>query len=155
MLEPRFFPEVTLDDLEAAVSEGMHVFHFAGHGEFTPKQGATFKTVAGDGHIVIFDDDRKPLKFSVAALAQNLTGGGIRLAVLGACETGRRDGESAWSGIARRWPAPTSPPWWRCSYKIYDSNSIYFVRAFYAPLPSTSHDAAMWSAARRSVRTER
>ena len=145
-LATRFFPEVTLDDLEAAISEGMHVFHFAGHGEFTPKQGTAFKSIAGEGHIVIFGDDKQPLPFSVTALAQNLTGGGIRLAVLGACETGRRDGESAWSGIAPALARANIPAIVAMQYKIYDKNSIPFAYAFYRALAEHKPiDAAMWS----------
>jgi hypothetical protein len=143
-LDYKFYEDATITDLEDAIAEGIHVLYFAGHGSFKAEQGEAFKSIAGFGHIVIFDDDKKPREFSVESLVKNLNNSGIRLAVLGACETGRRGDECAWSGIAPALARANIPAVVAMQYKIEDKNAIFFSRAFYKSLAEhNSVDIAM------------
>jgi hypothetical protein len=133
-LDYKFYDEVTITDLEDVADEEVHVLHFAGHGTFKAEEGAAFTNISGSGHIVIFDDDKKPWEFPVENLAQTLNGSAVRLAVLGACETGRRGEECAWSGIAPALARVNIPAVVAMQYKIKDINAIAFIRAFYKNL---------------------
>ncbi|HEX8144196.1 MAG TPA: CHAT domain-containing protein [Pyrinomonadaceae bacterium] len=133
-LDYKFYNEVTITDLENVADEDVHVLHFAGHGMFQAEEGEAFKSISGSGHIVIFDDDKNPRKYSVESLAQTLNGSAVRLAVLGACETGRRNNECAWSGIAPALARVNIPAIVAMQYKIKDSNAIDFSRRFYKNL---------------------
>jgi hypothetical protein len=150
-LEYKFYNEVTITDLEEVADEDVHVLHFAGHGKFQAEEGEAFKNISGFGHIVIFDDEKKPREFPVESLARTLNGSAVRLAVLGACETGRRGDECAWSGIAPALARVNIPAVVAMQYKIKDSNAISFIRAFYKNLAEHhSIDQAM-SAGRNAV----
>jgi hypothetical protein len=78
--------------LTRALADGADIFHFAGHGRFS---AATHV-----GSILLETDDSLTDEYPSPMLAQLLRDSGIRLAVLGACDTGRRGGEDAWSGVA-------------------------------------------------------
>ncbi len=136
-LRAEFFPETTIQVIQDALIGGTHVFHFSGHGEFEKTMGTEFKQIAGEGYIVILDDDgkRTPLRFSVDKLVMLLQMSQVRLAVLGACETGRRGGESAWTGIATALAQKAKiPAVVGMQYKILDDNAARFSRGFYRNL---------------------
>lgn len=99
--------------------------------------GDAYNTVSGNGYLVIFDDDMKPMRFPVESLLVALRGTGVRVVVLGACETGRRDGESVWTGIAPALAMAEIPAVVSMQYKIQDKNAIHFSRAFYKSLGAT------------------
>ncbi len=82
----------TREALIRALADGADIFHFAGHGRFSAATQA--------GSILLERDDSSTEEYPSPVLAQLLRDSGIRLAVLGACETGRRGGEDAWSGVA-------------------------------------------------------
>lgn len=143
-LSAEFFPDVTLDVLMDALTSKTHVFHFAGHGVFERDMGDAYNTVSGKGYLVIFDDDMKPMTFPVENLLVALRGTGVRVVVLGACETGRRGGESVWTGIAPALAMAEIPAVVSMQYKILDKNAIRFSRAFYRSLAAhRSVDAAV------------
>jgi len=67
-------------------------------------------------------------------LGINLQGNGVRLAVLGGCETGRRDGISVWSGIAPALVKAGIAAVVANQYSILDKCAIAFSRQFYQAL---------------------
>ena len=73
----------------------MRVFHFAGHGVFRQRAGDAPGTVTGTGALALDDG-----MADAETLGLNLRGNGVRLVVLGGCETGRRAGDYVWGGIA-------------------------------------------------------
>ena len=79
-------PGATLANLQPLLA-GAGVFHFAGHGGFAKQIGPRPGTYKGSGFLA-FQDER----VDAEQLAINLHGNGIRLAVLAACQTARRDG---------------------------------------------------------------
>ncbi|MEN9933688.1 MAG: hypothetical protein RLZZ387_267 [Chloroflexota bacterium] len=92
-IEAVYLKDASLEDVRAAVA-GAEVFHFTGHGALVERQTPD-GTISRVGTVAL-DDQRVDAEL----LGANLRGAGVRLAVLGGCETGRRDGTSIWSGVA-------------------------------------------------------
>lgn len=108
---------------------GAGVFHFAGHGEFDRQMGERPGSYVGTGALA-FEDRR----IGAEQLGINLRGQGVRLAVLGGCQTGRRDGFSVWSGVAPALVKVGIPAVLAHQYSIKDGCAIAFSRAFYEAL---------------------
>lgn len=126
--KPVLLPDATLAEiLSNAVGAG--VFHFAGHGAFEHEMGAVPGTYPGTGKIA-FEDQLVPAE----QLALNLRGQGIRLAVLGGCETGRRDGIYTWSGVAPALVKGEIPAVVAHQFSITDKCAIAFSKDFYLAL---------------------
>ena len=125
---PVFLEDATLDELQAAIP-GAGVFHFAGHGVFTRQMGDSPGTYTGTGALALDDQH-----VAAEQLGINLRGNGVRLAVLGGCETGRRDGVSVWSGIAPALVKAEIPVVVANQYSILDPCAIAFSRQFYQAL---------------------
>ena len=120
--------DATLDDVLAAIP-GADVFHFAGHGAFERKMSDLPGVYSGDGYLALYDQF-----VDAEQLGVNLRGNGVRLAVLGGCETGRRDGVSVWSGIAPALVKMEIPAVVANQYAILDKTAIAFSRHFYRAL---------------------
>ncbi len=128
-VKPIFLPDATLSEILTAATAGAHVFHFAGHGAFLEEETATPGAVAGTGKIALDDQ-----LVAGDQLAVNLRGHGIRLAVLGGCETGRRDNTSTWTGIAPALVKAEIPAVVANQFSITDTCAIAFSRQFYLAL---------------------
>jgi len=129
-----FQPQATIDALNKALAARPHILHFAGHGKFDKTEGAEFRTFEGKGYLVLLDDNQHAQEFPVDKLVANLQGCGVRLAVLGACESARRDGQNAWTGIG---PALTQigiPAVIGMQYAIRNANATAFSDHFYNAL---------------------
>jgi hypothetical protein len=129
-----FYSDATVESLEDALTREAHVFHFAGHGEFEGDLGVALGSLEGTGHLVLLDDGGGPFLFPAEKLAQNLRGRGVRLAVLGACEAGRRDQVNAWTGVVPALTRAGIPAVVGMQYTIRDKNAIAFSRRFYRAL---------------------
>src|SRR5262249_40878839 len=79
-IEAEYVQQAPLDTILGKLS-GASVFHFAGHGLFTTAQGATPGTYTSESQLAFFDR-----RVNAETLAVNLTGKGVRLALLEACE---------------------------------------------------------------------
>ena len=132
-----FYPDATVDTLQEALVRPAHVFHFAGHGRFEGDLGMAYGSLEGEGYLVLVGQDRQEVSFPARKLALSLRGRGVRLAVLGACEGGRRDRVNAWTGVV---PSLTRvgeiPAAVGMQYKIRDRNAIAFSQSFYRALVS-------------------
>jgi hypothetical protein len=131
--------DATPDDLRIALQSKADLFHFAGHGEFQeqdidPHAGEPM----GMGSIVLVKDKKngEPFWLGAKELAVYLQNAGVRLAVLGACESGRRDGISAWTGVASALVERGMPAVVAMQYKVDDKRAIAFSQTFYASLAS-------------------
>jgi hypothetical protein len=112
-------------ELQAAVLTGADIFHFAGHGGFDT-DGGYLALPAADGNGID----------SLAAdqLAQLLRQAGVRVAVLGACDSGRRDGISPWEGVAAALLGAEVAAVVAMQYRIPDTQAIQFARGLYSAL---------------------
>ena len=127
-IEPVILEDATLDAVQTAIL-GADVFHFAGHGAFDRKMSDLPGIYSGAGFLALHDQI-----VGAEQLGVNLRGNGVRLAVLGGCETGRRDGVSVWSGIAPALVKAEIPAVVANQYKILDKTAIAFSRHFYRAL---------------------
>ena len=109
--------------LAEVLSPGADIFHFAGHGLF----GTTTKT----GSIILESDDGGTDSYPSAELAQLLRVRGIRLAVLGSCESARRDGVEVWSGIAPELTRQSIPAVIGNQFTIGDGNAALMAAHVY------------------------
>jgi hypothetical protein len=124
----------TLEGLATALMEHTDVFHFSGHGAFISSQGEAKDTVIGEGGILLADKDNKVQYVMAEKLAEMLRSKGVRLVVLGACETGRRDGYNVWSGTAAALLRAGIPAVVAFQYRVKDTLAAAFSRFFYRAL---------------------
>ncbi|MCU0560654.1 MAG: CHAT domain-containing protein [Desulfobacterales bacterium] len=124
-LTAHYLPEATLDEI-LSLLPGAGVFHFAGHGVFTRQMGDIPGTYTGSGALA-FEDQA----VGAEQLGVNLRGNGVRLAVLGGCESGRRDAVSVWSGIAPALVKAEIPAVVANQYSIRDKCALAFSRQLY------------------------
>jgi hypothetical protein len=124
-----FVEDATPTELGAALLGGADLFHFAGHGIFDTDG-------TGAGYIVLVEDkqSRSPYLLPSAELAAQLQSAGVRVAVLGACQSGRRDGVSAWTGVAPTLIERGVPAVVAMQYEVVDHHAAAFSRMFYAAL---------------------
>jgi hypothetical protein len=132
-----FVDQASLQNLTDALMGGADIFHFAGHGDFIQQGlGQRLGAITGEGALVLESGDGGVDLVPAEQLAVNLRGRGVQLAVLGACRTGRRDGENVWSGVAPALMRAGIPAVVAMQYKIWDEAAIAFSRSFYKGLAS-------------------
>lgn len=134
-LQAEYLESASLQTLGEALLEGADIFHFAGHGVFaTTGIGADLESVTGEGAIVLEDEEGEAVLMAADQLAVNLRGRGVQLVFLGACQTGRRDGQNVWSGVVAALMEAGVPAVVAMQDKIEDENAISFSRNFYKAL---------------------
>jgi hypothetical protein len=124
----------TPQSLLLALMERTDVFHFSGHGMFEKRPGQTLDSVVGQGSLLLASDGNQPFAFPAQKLAELLRSKGVRLVVLGACETGRRDGVNVWSGVAAAMLREGIPAVVAMQYEVLDVLAAAFDGAFYRAL---------------------
>ncbi len=127
-IAPVYLPDATLAEVQAALPEA-EIFHFAGHGAFVRQPADLPGTYSGAGAVALFDAE-----VGAEQLGVNLRGNGVRLAVLGGCETGRRDGINVWSGVAPALVKAEIPAVVANQFPITDACAIAFSKQFYGAL---------------------
>lgn len=120
--------DVTEEELDAALTTKPDIFHFSGHGQFKDQDDW--------GSLLLIKEkaDRKPAYLAANALADRLAAAGVRLTVLGACESGRINGKSGWTGVAPALISAGVPAVLAMQYKVLDDMAILFSQAFYLSL---------------------
>jgi hypothetical protein len=138
-----FVPEVTPETLLQGTDRA-HLFHFAGHGDFergmSVKPGAT----EGKGYLILDDGYGDPQPVEADQVGLQLRRAGVRVAMLGACESGRRDDINVWSSVAAVLLKAGLGAVVGMQYTVRDDCAIAFADAFYRALVAgLSIDAAM------------
>jgi hypothetical protein len=123
-----FLVDATLDDLNNALLQKPSLFHFSGHGQFKERDD--------QGSLVLLKDkqDKAPDFLPADDLAKKLRAAGVRLAVLGACESSRIQGKSPWTSIAPALVAAGIAAVIAMQYEVEDDKAILFDQAFYSAL---------------------
>jgi len=117
-------PGATLKDVIAALMERTDIFHFSGHSEFAEERG----------EIILADARNQAAAIAADRFAEVLRGKGVRLVVLGACETGRRDGINVWSSVAAALLKVGIPAVVAMQFTIQDTLAAAFCSTFYRAL---------------------
>ena len=135
----RVLDEVTDGELTTALLAGADVFHFAGHGLFaTAAEASESAKPGGDpgGFIVLHKARGSTEGRALAAddLAMTLQRAGVRVAVLGACESARRGDGSPWSAVAPAMVRRGLPAAVAMQYEVVDEQATAFSRMLYTAL---------------------
>ncbi len=112
-----FVADATPPTVLAALSTGADVFHFGGHA-----------TAAGD--LVMEAAEAVPAD----RVGEMVQAKGVRLAVLGACDTGRRDDHNVWGGVAAAVVARGVPAVVAMQFTIGDKRAAAFAGTLYRAL---------------------
>ena len=133
-----FVEQATWDDLTQALAGKVDMFHFAGHGVLDirsrdPQTGAPLEAV---GQIVLQTSAADPTPHLVPArdLADLLAAASVRLAVVGACNSGRRDRVSPWNAVAPALLEGGLASVIAMQYLVQDDAAVAFSKAFYTSL---------------------
>jgi hypothetical protein len=132
----------TREKLAEALRDGAEVFQYSGH--------ATFE-LNNVGKLVLEDKDNRSDPYLASQLAELISGAGVRLAILNACETGRRNGRMRWSGVAPALTRQNVPAIVANQFDIFDTSAILMAAIIYPRLLSgyTIDEALM--EARRTI----
>jgi hypothetical protein len=129
-----FLDPATRDALEEKVA-GAHIFHFAGHGVFDGVDALPSGGFLKKGKIVLEDEDMEPDFYESNLLANLLAPGaggeGVRLVVLGACNSASRDENGAWMGVAPALVREKVPAVVAMQYRVGDVQASIFMGKFY------------------------
>lgn len=139
----------TQAQLTDALRQKAYIFHFAGHGVPKYERDDLARDPAKEAIYLLLAAEAgndKANFLSAADLARMLRAAGTRLALLGACHSGRRNERYPWDGIAGALAAAEIPAIISMQYEVIDTQAIAFSRAFYAALGlGLSLDEAVWS----------
>jgi len=126
----------TPGELQTSLVGGAHLFHFAGHGGVN----------AGGGYLALPSADGRSVQFGADRLGKLLQAAGVRMAVLGACDSGRR-GQSQWAGVVTDLVAGAAiPAVVAMQYPVRNSAAVAFAGAFYTAIAAgLSVDEAAWA----------
>jgi CHAT domain-containing protein len=134
-------PHVEFSTVEHAKIKGIpdktnpaHIFHFAGHGQFEQEPSATPGKYEGTSSVILEDEVGDPKVFSADLLAERLRDAGVRVAVLGACQTAQRDDVKTWSSVAETLLKAELGAVVGMQFPVLDVSATAFAEAFYGAL---------------------
>jgi hypothetical protein len=110
----------------------VHLFHFAGHGDFIERP--TPGVPSGKGALLLDDGSGKDSLMEAPQLAKRLVSAGVRVAMLGACLTARRDEVNLWSSTAASLLNGGIGAVVAMQFTVRDKSAIAFSKAFYEAL---------------------
>ena len=143
----QYYPDATIDSLEEATINQAHIFHYSGHAKFNLELGSK----EGVGFLELTAEGGGKESFAAVKLASLLKRRGVRLALLGACESSRVDRINAWTGIAPALMRAGIPAVVGMQYSVFDENAVYFSKAFYNVLAAGKSIDEAVSAGRRAI----
>ncbi len=123
--------QATREALLNAIS-GTDIFHFAGHGVFDGAELAPDGTFRKKGQIVLETMDNKADPYPSDQLARILGDTGVRLVMLGACNSAARDEGGAWTGVAPALVREKIPAVVAMQYPVADTAASKFMTYAYA-----------------------
>lgn len=132
-IHAKYVERATQKTLFAGVKQA-HLFHFAGHGTFPTHQSHKPGSYEGEGMLILDDGFGDPYEVAAGTLAVQLQKLGVRVAVVGACKSGRRDNINAWSGVATAFLKAELGAVVGMQYNIRNDSATEFAREVYAAL---------------------
>ena len=127
------------------------IFHFSGHGIFEGTELTPEGKLLKKGRIILETEEAESDRFESGQLATALRGAGVRMVVLGACESAARDEGGAWTGVAPALVREEIPAVVAMQFKVLDKNAALFIAHLYTRvLGGYSIDEAV-SGARRAI----
>lgn len=127
-------PGATLPALQTALAPRTDIFHFSGHGEFKEVLGPGGATIQGEGSLVLATEGNRAYPVSAEEVRKLIGEREVRLVVLGACESARRDPVHKLSSVAVSLLKGRIPCVVAMQFSITDGLASAFVEAFYEAL---------------------
>jgi hypothetical protein len=127
-------PSAQSRDVSSALRAGADIFHFSGHGEFVKSLGPSGDGIIGAGGIILADENNRAVPVSADRLLEIIRHHGVRLVVMGACETARRDTVYDWSSVALSLLKGEIPAVIAMQFTVYDPLTALFMGDFYQAL---------------------
>lgn len=124
----------TLTALKDALGQTADIFHFSGHGEFEKRLGPGGDSIIGEGWLILAQPDNQADRVSAEELRALLDEREVRLVVLGACESARRDRFQKLSSVAVSFLKGRVPCVVAMQFTIADHLAASFMGAFYEAL---------------------
>jgi hypothetical protein len=143
-----------LRDVMKALSQPSDIFHFGGHGEFLKQLGPGGEDIMGEGGIILVDRENQAVPLPGDRLMEILRGKGVRLVVLGACETARRDTFHVWSSVAASLLRGGIPAVLAMQFSIQDDLAAAFMADFYEALVAGKQIDEALALGRAAIRAE-
>ena len=133
-VEARFVPHASPASLLDG-TESIHLFHFAGHGIFTPVPISTQPgKMEGHGELLLESEAGYTARMDASELGIMLRSRHVRVALLGACHSAERDDLNQWSGIAEALLRAGLGAVVGMQFAVKDTSAIAFAEKFYATL---------------------
>ena len=138
-LEPELI-DATPDALESSLraSGSIYLFHFSGHGVLDAPVSDPFNRGGRvrRGYLLLEADaqSKREVRVEAADLARWLLRAGVRLAFLNACQSGERQAEYPWAGMAGALVSHGVPAVIAMQQPVEDVASVAFGRGFYGAL---------------------
>lgn len=131
VFESTLVESATRDKLLESI-KGTDIFHFSGHGVFEGTEFTQEGKILRKGKIILENADNESDPYDSQLLANNLGNAGVRLVILGACNSAARDEGGAWTGLAPSLVRENIPAVLAMQYKVRDKNAARFMAIFYA-----------------------
>lgn len=134
VLDTEAIPSAQLGQVLGALQTQTDILHFSGHGGFLEEAGTHGDTPQSWGSIVLATENNQPFELSADQLLEYVGYRGVRLVVLGACETAQSDPLHAWSGVAVSLLRGEIPAVVAMQFRIDDKLAALFMGRFYEVL---------------------
>lgn len=125
-VEPIILEHAKRDDLLKS-TPGADIFQFGGHGVFEGTELSDDGKLLMKGKILLENEAGETDPFDSAQLAAILGKAGVRLVILGACNSAARDDGGAWSGVAPALTRQNIPAVVAMQFKVRDKNAAPFL----------------------------
>jgi len=150
-IKPTYLPEyrvpddyairhgATFEELQAALSPTADILHFSGHGEFEKRVGPAGVSIEGEGWLILADEHNQAQRKSADDIRKLIEDTKVRLVVLGACESARRDRFHKLSSVSVSLLQGRIPCVVAMQFRILDPLAAIFMEAFYEALVAGLH----------------
>lgn len=134
-IQPIFKVKAMLADLLKDAGQ-VHMFHFVGHGIYRRQENDATGAAEGEAVLAFEDGFDDPDEVKASDLAIQLRSAGVRVAVLGACQSAQQGDTNMWSGAATALLKAELSAVVGMQFKVRENRALAFFGAFYDRLVS-------------------
>jgi len=126
-MEVDFAEDASFETIQSYLNEtDYHIVHFTGHGAYKN----------GKGYLLLEKEDGGARAVDSGTIVEMLSGQGVRLVVLSACQSGKKSSKEAYADIASNLAKAKIPAVLAMQYPILDESATKLAYAFYQALAS-------------------
>ncbi len=126
-MEVDFAEDASFETIQSYLNEtDYHIVHFTGHGAYKN----------GKGYLLLEKEDGGARAVDSGTIVEMLSGQGVRLLVLSACQSGKKSSKEAYADIASNLAKAKIPAVLAMQYPILDKSATKLASVFYQALAS-------------------